>query len=102
MENHIINCKEPGCDQIFINPCKEVVSFLSMIVNLNTSRTDKDNMEGITKIEIGRKNLKEKGIVNLEEISMSFDDETTLSIKVKSLTLRCNRKHRHQYIVECK
>jgi riboflavin synthase alpha subunit len=97
MGNQIIKCKESGCDQIFVNPCKEIVSLFSAMINPDESK----DTDYLTSHE-NRKNLSEKGIVGLDGVSVHISDNKKLSISVKYLTLQCSKKHRHQYFVECK
>ena len=97
--DQIINCKGPDCDQVFVNPCQDIVSLLSLI---NSELSGTRSSLAVRNLKIEKEELLKKGIIEIAEMSITLDDKNEATAKVKVLTLRCSKGHRYQYTVDCK
>jgi hypothetical protein len=87
------------CDYIFADPCKEVVSLLALMMSRNEQGPD--ILAQDTRISAKQEEIRNKGIVSMDDISVSVDKQSQIKVKIKALVLECINGHRHQYIVEC-
>lgn len=93
-----IQCK--SCDYIFVDPCKDVVSLLALMMDRNAQPPEVKILDN--RINNKREEIKNKGIVSMDDISVSINEHAQLTVKVRALVLQCINNHKHQYIVECK